>query len=94
MKDYDFINKIEDIVEKRRKANPLQQEYNRLVNEIYPIDTITNIYKLGYCDMLVNLKKNLSKYFCKDDQEVINEIIRLTRKESKEMDEMIGKLLI
>lgn len=92
MKDYDFINKIEEMVEKRREMNPLQQEYNRLLNEIYPLETIENIYRLGYCDMLTTLKKDFSKYFCKDDQEVIDEIIKFAR-ENKVMDEMIDKIL-
>ena len=83
MKDYDFINKIEDIVEKRRKANPLQQEYNKLLNEIYPFETIEKFYKLGYCYMLIILKKELSKHFCKNDQKIIDEIINLQEKKIK-----------
>ncbi len=92
MKDYDFINKIEEMVEKRREMNPLQQEYNRLLNEIYPLETIENIYRLGYCDMLTTLKKDFSKYFCKDDQEIIDEMIRNARKD-RAIDEIISKLL-
>lgn len=93
MKDYDFINKIEEMVEKRRKMSPLQQEYEKLLNEIFPIEATANIYRLGYCYMLVSLKKDLSKYFCKDDQKIIDELIKNTRKD-KTMDEMIDKLLI
>ena len=60
MKDYDFISKVEEMIEERRRGNPLQQEYNRLLNEIYPVEAIESIYKLGYCYMLVSLKKALS----------------------------------
>ncbi len=92
MKDYDFINKIEDMVEKRRRADPLQQEMDRLLNEIYPIETIGNVYKLGYCHAFAVLKKDFSKYFCEYDQEIVSEIIRNIRKD-KVMDEIINKLL-
>jgi len=93
MKDYDFINRVEEIVEKRRMANPLQQEYSQLINQIYPIKAIENVYMLGYCYMLTTLKKDFYKYFCEDDKKIIDEIIKSVRK-SKDMDEILNKLSI
>lgn len=70
----------------------LQKHIERLLKEIYPIKTIENVYKLGYCYTFAVLKKDFSKYFCEDDQKIVDEIIRNIKKD-KVMDEIINKLL-
>ena len=92
MNDYNYLNKIEEMMEQRRKENPSKQEFDRLVNEIYPIKTINGIYILGHCNALAYLKNDLYKYFCKSDQYIIDEIIRITR-DDKDFNEILDKLI-
>lgn len=40
MEDTKYLNKIEEIINKKREANPLQQEYNKLFNAFYPTEMI------------------------------------------------------
>lgn len=90
--DKEYMNKIEEIMEERRKANPLNQEMNRIFNEIYPVDKFYSVFKLGYAYMAATLKNDLYKYLCKDCKDYIDAIIKST-KEDKEIGDFLNKLL-
>ena len=37
MEDTNYLNEIEEIINRKRRANPLQQEYNKLFNAFTPL---------------------------------------------------------
>ncbi len=92
MKNSEYISKIENIVLEKWKENPLQQEFDRLFEEMYPVKQFENIYKLGAANMLATFKNYLDKHFCKDCRYVVDEVIKFN-KQDREMNEFLIKLL-
>lgn len=92
MEDTKYLNKIEEIINRKRKANPLQQEYNKLFNAMYPTEQFENIFKLGYVYALSFLKNDVSKYMCKNCNDYIDTIIKCNR-DDKVLDDYFNKLL-
>jgi len=90
--DSEYLNMIEEIMEKKRQANPLNQEISKLFNKMYPSDQFYNVFKLGYVHALSTLKNDVSKYFCKDCNEYLDMIIKVNR-EDETTNEYFEKLL-
>lgn len=90
--DDKYISRIEEIMEERRKANPLNQEMNRLFEEMFPTDKFNSVFKLGSAHAIATFKNDLYKYFCKDCKDYIDLLIK-SYKEDKEMCEMLNKLI-
>jgi len=74
-----YLNKIEEIIEQKRKADPFCQEYNKLFNEIFPVKQFEDVYRLGSAHMLSFIKNEMSKYLCRDCNEYIDELIKVSR---------------
>jgi hypothetical protein len=92
MNDYEFINKIEEITERRRKEDPVQQEMTKFTEMLYPSKALLGIYSLGYCSMLKMLKENLYQYFCKEDKELFDELVNVL-KQNDDFKEILEKIL-
>ena len=92
MEDTKYLNKIEEIINRKRKANPLQQEYNKLFNAFYPTEQFENIFKLGYVYAISFIKNDVSKYMCKDCNDYIDTMIKSNR-DDKVLDDYFNKLL-
>lgn len=92
MEDTKYLNKIEEIINRKREANPLQQEYNKLFNAMYPTEQFENIFKLGYAHAISFLKNDVSKYMCKNCNDYIDTIIKCNR-DDKVLDDYFNKLL-
>ncbi len=90
--DYEYLSKIESIMQRRRKKDPLQQEIDRLFTEMYPVEQFMKVHKLGIAHALATFKNHLTEHFCKDCNYVIDEVIKFN-KEDKEINEFLIKLL-
>jgi len=78
------IEKLEEYKEYKRSIDPFNIEMNRLMNDVYPYEKLYSIFKLGQAQMLAMFKNHLCQYFCKDDKDYIDAIV----KQSKEDIEM------
>lgn len=90
--DKDYLNKIEEIMEQKRKADPLNQEMNKLFNEMFPIKQFENVFTLGYAYAFSVLKNEISKYMCEDCNEYIDAIIK-TGKNNEFLNNYFGKFI-
>jgi hypothetical protein len=87
-----YLNEIEEIINRKRKTNPLQQEYDKLFNAFYPMEEFYNVFKLGFVQALSIMKNDVSKYMCKDCNECLDIIIKSNRND-KVLDDYFNKLL-
>ncbi len=92
MEDIKYLNQIEDIINEKRKSNPLQQEMDKLFNTMYPSEQFINVFKLGYVYALTGLKNEVSKYMCKDCNECLDTVIKCNR-EDQVISDYFEKLL-
>ena len=92
MEDTKYLNEIEEVINRKREDNPLQQEFNKLFNAMYPTEQFENIFKLGYVYALSFLKNDVSKYMCKNCNDYIDVMIKSNR-DDKVLDDYFNKLL-
>ena len=78
------IKKLEEYKAYERSIDPFNIEMNRLMSDVYPYEKLYSIFKLGQAQMLAIFKNNLYKYFCNDDKDYVDAIV----KQSKEDIEM------
>lgn len=92
--DKDYLNRIEEILKQKRQANPLNQEANKLFNEMFPVKQFEDVFKLGMVYMLSNVKNDVSKYLCRDCNDYIDAIVEVNRSDkvmNKYFDLLIKK---
>jgi len=90
--DSDTIKQFEDILEHKRSKDPIQMEWNRVTEEIYPYKKIYSVFKLGQATILSMFKNNVYQYMCNDDKDYIDAIIK-SQDDDIEMKEMLDKLI-
>jgi hypothetical protein len=89
--DTKYIEKIENILEIRRKENPLKVEADRIWNNIVPSKELNELFVLGRISMLADIKKHAYQYMCKDCKEIIDLFIKQYQTDN-EYKEMANKL--
>ena len=82
------IEKHEEYKEYKCSQDPFNIEMTRLMNDVYPYEKLYSIFKLGQAHMLSTFKNHIYQYFCDDDKDYIDEIVR----QSKDDQEMKGFL--
>jgi hypothetical protein len=79
--DKDYLNRIEEIMEFRRKENPINQEVTNLFNDMFPTKQFESVLRLGYAWALSDIKNHVSPYMCKDCNKYIDEVIKVNKTE-------------
>jgi hypothetical protein len=90
--DQDYLNKIEEIIQHKREADPLNQEATKLFNKMFPVEQFEDVFLLGYVYALSDIKNNVSKYLCKDCNEYINALIKAYRN-NEVMNKYLNKFI-
>ena len=88
----DYIERIENIMEERKRKDPLYVEYDRIINKMFPIKDVEEIFTLGRVYMLSTIKKDMYKYMCKDCKEYFDLLIESCKKIDN-MKDVVNKLI-
>jgi hypothetical protein len=88
----EYIERIEDIMEERKRKDPLYVEYDRIINKMFPTKEAEEIFTLGRVHMLSTIKNNMYKYMCKDCKEYFDILIESCKK-TDNIKDMANKLI-
>ncbi len=86
------LEKIQDALEYKRSKEPLNVEWTRLMEDVYPYKKIYSIFKLGQAQVISAFKNDLYEYMGKDGQDCIDLAIKEYRKD-EEMGNLLDKLI-
>jgi hypothetical protein len=80
--DKETIRKFEEIIEQRRQHDPFNVEFLKIVNSIFPIDKLYDMFKFGEVNMLSIFKKYFYDSMDKYDKKMLDDIIEEFKKDN------------
>jgi hypothetical protein len=80
--DKETIRKFEEIIEQRRQQNPFNVEYLKIVNSIFPVDKLYDMFKFGEVNMLSIFKKYFYDSMNKYDKKMLDDVIEEFKKDN------------